>query len=125
MRFLIKITLILVLLLTIVGCSSASYVIANKVNNNDEEIFTVFAHSSTGQQADVLALNKAKGVCERKIAKVRIISYQSVYNGLSVEQRGLVESAGCLLPKGKISGSYVPEEYNYRSIIKFTCEYDK
>ena len=126
MRFLIKITLILVSLLMIVSCSS-SYVVADRVDNDDEEMFTIFAHGSTWQQVDVLALNKAKSVCERKLAlaKVKIIFYQSLYNGLNAEQRELVRSAGCLLSKGKTYGSYVPEEYEYRSIMKFTCEYDK
>ena len=125
MRFLIKITLILASLLVIISCSSSSYVITNRVDNDDEEMFTIFAHGSTWQQSDALALNKAKGVCERRIAKVKIIFYQSLYNGLSAEQRELVKSAGCLLPKGKIYGPYVPEEYKYRSIMKFACEYDK
>lgn len=124
MRFLIKITVILASLLMLIGCSSSSYVITDRVDD-DSDVLTVFAHSESQQKADVLALNRAKDVCMRKMATVKIASYQSVYNGLNAEQRELVRSAGCLLPKGKISGSYVPEEYKYRSVIKFTCEYNK
>lgn len=124
MRFLIKITLISALLALIIGCSSSSYVLTDRVDD-DSDVFTVFAHSESQQKADVLALNRAKDACMRKRATVKIASYQSVYSGLNTEQRELVRSAGCLLPKGKISGSYMPEEYKYRSIIKFTCEYNK
>jgi len=123
MRFLIKITLISALLALIIGCSSSSYVINDRTD--DIDVFTVFAHSESQPKADVVALNKAKDVCMRKMAIVKIASYQSAYNGLSAEQRELVRSAGCLLPKDKTSGSYMPEEYKYRSIIKFTCEYNK
>ena len=123
MRFLIKITLISVLLLTSIGCSS-TYVVTDK-DLDDSNVFKVFAHSGSQQQADVLALDRAKDVCMRKMAKVKIVSYQSVYSGLNAEQRELVKSAGCLLPESKIAGPYIPEKYKYRSIIKFTCEYNK
>lgn len=125
MRFLIKNALILILLLVIIGCSSSSSYIATDKDNDDGDVFTIFTHGAKQQQVDVLALNKAKDVCLRKRAQVKITSYQSVYNGLNAEQRELVKSAGCLLSKDKISGSYIPEKYKYRSIIKFTCEYNK
>ena len=97
MRFLMKSTLILISLLMIVGCRSSSYVVADIVDD-DKDVFTVFAHSAMQQKADVLALNRAKDVCARKTANVKIVSYQSAYNGLNAEQRKLVESAGWRLP---------------------------
>ena len=125
MRFLLRIALILGLLLQVVGCAPASTVFTWDKGGNDGQMSTVFAHGVTQQQADTLALGKAKKVCLANTARVVVIAYESIYSGLSAEQKDLIMSAGCLLPSDKVTGSYRPAAYNYRSIIKFTCEYDK
>ncbi len=107
--------IILSLSLVITACSS-TYVIPNSDNTR-----TIFAHSSTNNEAAKIAVHKAARICTAEEKSLKMIELDSKYQGMNRKQMELVRLAKTVLPRNKTDKPYMPADHMYQATVKFRC----
>lgn len=81
-------------------------------------LYTVTATSSDEVLANNLVMNKAVRMCDHNRYKVEVLEHISSYQGMSAEEKSLVETAGNALGSSKKTTS----DRDYKAILHFRCK---
>ena len=65
---------------------------------------------------------RAERFCYQRGKKTHITKIDVTHQGLDKNQKKLVNQASYVLPRGKVSGEYVPSKYKFKGAVSFRCK---
>ncbi len=98
------------------GCSKSVIIIPE-----DDGTRTIISNASKPEKAIKIARHKASRTCTLEGKSLRVIKFDTIYQGANKKQDKLIKSSKNMMSKRKAARPYMPTNYIYKGTLNFIC----